>query len=201
MTSTKRHRLTVMQKLQLIEDLEKNGFSQRKAAIEFGISESAVSKILKRKEALHKDFHAGKALANHKKQGCGHFPEMEKAPYNWFCKQRGKGHLLSGEFLGEEVKRIGARLNPQKHQQFSYSDRWFDRFKRRYHIAFRRAHGEKASADAEAARAWCENRLPALLESFKPSDIFNGDESGLYFRGMPDRYDFSSRNISRTSLP
>ena len=29
--------------------------------------------------------------------------------------------------------------------------------------------------------------MPKLLDSFNPADIFNTDETGLYFRGFPER--------------
>lgn len=47
--------------------------------------------------------------------------------------------------------------------------------------------GEKLFADFEGAKSWLENRLPVNKAEFHPMDIFNCDETGLYWRGLPDR--------------
>ena len=52
-------------------------------------------------------------------------------------------------------------------------------------IKFKRAHGEKSSADEAAAENWLMHKLPKLLEEFPETDIFNADETGLFYRATP----------------
>ena len=42
-------------------------------------------------------------------------------------------------------------------------------------------HGEKASADVYAADDWIESRLPEIKDMWAPRDIFNADETGVFF--------------------
>ena len=46
--------------------------------------------------------------------------------------------------------------------------------------------GEKNSADVPAAENWIENRLPELLQNFDENQIYNADETGLFYRATPD---------------
>ena len=48
-------------------------------------------------------------------------------------------------------------------------------------------HGEKASADVYAADDWIESRFPEIKDMWAPRDIFNADETGVFYRGLPDR--------------
>ncbi|KII68109.1 hypothetical protein RF11_06316 [Thelohanellus kitauei] len=43
------------------------------------------------------------------------------------------------------------------------------------------AHGEKSSADNESAKQWKITKIPNFLENFCDDDIYNADETRLYF--------------------
>ena len=45
----------------------------------------------------------------------------------------------------------------------------------------KKLHGEAESVDQDAA-----NRLPQLLKEFTAENIFNCDETGLFYRCLPD---------------
>ena len=47
-------------------------------------------------------------------------------------------------------------------------------------------HGESGEADAEVV-AQAMSRMPALLATYKPEDVYNLDETGLYFRAQPTK--------------
>ena len=68
--------------------------------------------------------------------------------------------------------------------KFKASNGWFDRWRVRMGVKFKRAHGEKNSADVPAAENWIENRLPELLQNFDENQIYNADETGLFFIGQ-----------------
>ena len=50
----------------------------------------------------------------------------------------------------------------------------------------KRAHGEKNSADFEGAELWVSTVLPQLLLEYTPENMYNADETGLYYRATPD---------------
>jgi DDE superfamily endonuclease/Tc5 transposase DNA-binding domain len=76
---------------------------------------------------------------------------------------------------------------------FQASDGWFKNFKKRHGISRLSMSGESADADMERADDFLKNTLPGLLENYSPDDIYNADETGLYFKCLPDKtYTFRS---------
>lgn len=61
------------------------------------------------------------------------------------------------------------------------------RWKARLNLVFKKEHGERQDADLLFANDWKCDYLPEILESFSRENIFNADETGLYFCGYPDR--------------
>ena len=74
-----------------------------------------------------------------------------------------------------------------KGTDFTPSDGWLSRWKVKHNIIFKREQGEKQSADKVGASDWQKDILPEILERFNPDNIFNADETGLYYRGIPDK--------------
>ena len=48
-------------------------------------------------------------------------------------------------------------------------------------LHYKKCHGEKRSADLEAALEWLEKRWPELREKYGHDDIFNCDETAVSF--------------------
>ena len=83
------------------------------------------------------------------------------------------------------------------------TDGWLSRWKARHQITFKRAHGEKGSADTEGADEWISTVLPQLLREYKPDDIYNADETGLYHQATPDGslcYAYQKLNGSKKAM-
>ena len=72
---------------------------------------------------------------------------------------------------------MGLELHP--------TEGWMNRFKHRNGLSFKREHGEKQSTDLRAAEHYLAEKLPALLSQYSPEDIYNADETGLFFKGFP----------------
>lgn len=47
-------------------------------------------------------------------------------------------------------------------------------------------HDEKSSADNTSAEEWKYIKVPIYLGTFSPDDIYNADETGLYYRATPN---------------
>ena len=43
------------------------------------------------------------------------------------------------------------------------------------------------SVDQDGVNKWQNERLPTLLKEFQPVQIFNTDETGLFYRCLPDK--------------
>jgi hypothetical protein len=63
---------------------------------------------------------------------------------------------------------------------------WINRFKSRRGIVSKKLHGEAAAVNPVVVENWKENVLPVIRRQFKDEDIFNSDETGLFWKMMPN---------------
>jgi hypothetical protein len=82
------------------------------------------------------------------------------------------------------------------YNNFKATDGWLSQWKCRFGIRFKKTHGEKDSADAVNAEQWKSIKLPNLLQICYADDIYNANETGLFYHGMPD----VSLSYKRTTL-
>ena len=73
-------------------------------------------------------------------------------------------------------------------EEFQASKGWLDRFVKRCRLCIRKSHGEAASVDTEAAVKYPEIFDQLIKEKgFKPEQIFNMDETWLFWKKIPSR--------------
>ncbi|KAK3767490.1 hypothetical protein RRG08_059058 [Elysia crispata] len=78
----------------------------------------------------------------------------------------------NGEGAGELAQELGIDFVPWSG--------WLGRFKRRHGIIFKAVSGEAASVDMSTVETWRGYALKELLQLYKPDDIFNADETGIF---------------------
>ena len=74
-------------------------------------------------------------------------------------------------------------ISPEK---FKASNGWLDRFKKRCGIKAKVISGEAGDVREETVDSWKE-RLPEILEGWEPQNIWNLDETGQFFRALPNK--------------
>ncbi len=67
-----------------------------------------------------------------------------------------------------------------------HSWRSFHSWKARHGIAFRRIYGESLPANIPAANDWRMNTLLGILQKYPPENIINADETGLFWKALPE---------------
>ena len=72
------------------------------------------------------------------------------------------------------------------HDEFQASSGWLSRLLKRRDIPRKKQHGEAQSSDFQARTDWLKDIWPALHKKYEEEDIFNCDETGLFFRMMPN---------------
>ena len=103
----------------------------------------------------------------------------------WFRRARDEKIPVSGEMLllkAQEYAKVCGYENPKK-----LNMSWINQWKVRKDIVCKKLHGEAESVDQNGVDQWQTNCLHALLKQFKAEDIFNADETGLFYRCLPDR--------------
>ena len=183
MAKYKRRELSLKDKIELIKVSDQPGNSQRKLAAQFGIGKTQVQSILKRK-AEYMTAYEDNDKENRKRLCLGpQLDDIESATWEWFKRARAMGLTISGPMIQEQALRIAERLN---HADFKASNGWLDRFRKRHNITFGAVCGERGSVDNATVTSWKE-KLPTILEGYAPRDIYNMDETGLFFRALPEK--------------
>jgi hypothetical protein len=71
-------------------------------------------------------------------------------------------------------------------ENFSSSNGWISCFKQHHGLVFEKLAGEIAAVVTNTTDLWFE-RLPEVLEGYKAWDIYNADETGLFFNCLSDQ--------------
>ena len=64
---------------------------------------------------------------------------------------------------------------------------WIYRWKFRHGIRYRRFFGESGDSDVAAGNLWLETEYASLQKRYPPENIFNADETGLFYKRLPGR--------------
>lgn len=177
----KRTDLALADKVKVVQMLGENK-SQTEIAANLGISQSQVSRIAKNQQQILIKWQTNDN-PNRKRQRTGKDADVEAALKTWFTSSRGRDVPLSGPLLQEKAKDLAKTMNKP---DFKPTSGWFCRWKERNAIVYKRVHGEKKDADEPAAERWITDVLPELIRNYKPEDIYNCDETGIYYRAMPE---------------
>ncbi|GFU97726.1 tigger transposable element-derived protein 6 [Trichonephila clavipes] len=95
---------------------------------------------------------------------------------------RGQNIPMGGSLLKEKAKAFAKELGIE----FSASEGWLTNFKKRDGIVFKKMCGESSSVDINVCSKW-QNSLSDLIKEYEPRNIFNTDETGLFFKCLPEK--------------
>jgi hypothetical protein len=109
--------------------------------------------------------------------------ELETVLFTSYQQERAPNIPIDGNILREKAKIIAAKLNTD---YFSASSGWLIRFKDQHGLFFKKLAGESAEVSIKSNDAWLES-LPSLLEGYEPRDVYNADETGIFFKVLRDR--------------
>uniref|UniRef100_H3AEI1 HTH CENPB-type domain-containing protein n=1 Tax=Latimeria chalumnae TaxID=7897 RepID=H3AEI1_LATCH len=182
----KRKAYIVHEKLELIGRIHA-GQSKAKIIHDTGVPESTLQGWLKEEYKLQSfvmTVSETKGLSRKRARTASDAP-LDTAVYNWFVQERAVGTPISGPIVKAQAEKFCQELNGDNN--FSASQGWLDRFRRRHGISQVKISGEIRSADSEAASTF-PDELKAYLEEegFTEEQVCNADESGLYFKMFPD---------------
>ena len=105
------------------------------------------------------------------------FMDLEKSILDWFSQCRQNNINISGTILREKAEKFAKELG---HQTFKASSGWLEKFKKRHGIMFRTICGESATVNDQVCNDWKE-KLDKLTEGYSCDDIFNADETGMFY--------------------
>lgn len=107
------------------------------------------------------------------------FQEWESLLVTWFKQARGSNAVISGSLLWEKSQDIGTRLGTD---DFKASKDWINSFKQQHSVVYKTILGE-----CRSVRKWRKEESLKIIGGYEPMNIYNAEETGLFFRFPPNR--------------
>lgn len=173
-------------KVEVIKYHEKNpSISIRALGDKFDCGKTQIAYILKNKASILLLFHQNAQGSRHitGKARASEFADINDALYKWFCIATSKNIHPGGPELMEKAKEISDKLGKPN---FKGSRGWLDKWKKRFNIKQLKICGESADVDGATVDSWKE-RLPEIVADYEKENIWNMDETGLFWRALPDK--------------
>lgn len=67
---------------------------------------------------------------------------------------------------------------------------WLEKFLKRHKLTYKSLCGESRSVDTEMTGEWIRDNLALLIQEYEAKDVFNADETGFFFRCLPNKTHF-----------
>lgn len=177
----KRKVFTISEKAEIIKQI-KNGKSKSAVAHIFNLPNSTVHTIWNSRDKILTAFEKNQSKA--KKIRGPQLSDVDQALLKWFQQQRALNLPISGPILKIKAEILAKHLGVEN---FVCSNGWLTRFKERHRICTGRICGEAKSCDSNALEEWLEKVWPELRENYCDEDIFNADETGLFYKALPNK--------------
>lgn len=184
MSGTKRkyNELTIEKKKEIIEKLQK-GRSQRSLASEYEVHHTTISYIKKNRDSILELWNQNCGADRKRKIRDSEHEEINRLTFNFFEACRSKGIPITGPMLQSKAKSIADAIGDEN---FTASNGWLQSFLNRHNISLKAISGESQDIDTNAVLSWKE-RLPNICAGYDERNIFNADETGLFFKQLPSR--------------
>ena len=137
--------------------------SQRDAAAKLGIHQATLWSLIKQRETVMKANDGDR-----KRRRPGKAPAVEAALVKWIDYARSRNAPLSGPLVREKAESLATSLGEES---FKVSSGWFERFKKRENIVFKKLHGEAAEADTVSRDEWLEQQWVRMRQEYSEESI------------------------------
>ncbi|XP_052791892.1 tigger transposable element-derived protein 4-like [Mya arenaria] len=104
--------------------------------------------------------------------------ELNELVYKWFMDACARLVTVSGPLIQTKAKKYAEELGLT---EFKASNGWLESFLTRHNIVFKKQGGERGEVNPTTVAKWLD-QIPSLCEGYSPEDIFNMDETGLFYR-------------------
>ncbi|XP_060704836.1 uncharacterized protein LOC132830910 [Hemiscyllium ocellatum] len=135
----KRTAITLAQKVQIILKLNDPSFKQKEIAREYGLTASAISKIVKKKEEILEEWLRGGNLERKRKRE-GKNQTIDDALLSWFWTASKEKGPISGPVLMAKAKALAEEMGIE----FKPTNGWLCRWKNRNNLAYKRTPKDKS---------------------------------------------------------
>lgn len=178
-----RKALPFEEKLKIIKEIEQ-GLKQVDAAKKYGLAQSTIATFMKKRKEIEDAVEGCKIDSRRKRFKTAVNDDVDKATLRWFHEMRQQNVPISGPMIAEKAREFAAKLG---NKDFKASNGWIASFRERHGIAFKTISGEEKSAPVSDATFWKEKEKEKIENMYSPDDVYNADETGLFYQVMPDK--------------
>ena len=189
--ASKRQSYSIEFKLKVLQEVDKNR-KKKDICEEFGIAKSTLSTFINYREKLQD---LNDVAPTRKRARTALHSDVDEAVLIWFKQALAMNVPINGPLSKSKANALAEELGIN---DWEASDGWLQRFKHRHGMVFKNVCGESATVSSEMTEKWYQETLPLLLDRYEPSDIFDADETGLFYQCLPDKTStFRGENASR----
>ena len=186
--------LSNQERLEIANLVSESKFSISSISAQYGVSWDTVARATKRKSFLEEGIDGKTINPDSKRQKKCQYPKVEGKLYEWIeiarvWKLPLTKNLIQTKALENYRKlqeEMPDNINDSKKNAFKASDGWFDGFKNRYKLHSNKLSGESASSEVGKYGEELKQIGEEILK-FDPDDVYNMDETGLFYKMLPDR--------------
>jgi hypothetical protein len=176
--------LKIVDKAKMLEDMKQSpDTSYRKIAAAYNVSVATVCRTVKRKLEITELVVNNIDSKRKRKMKLNKNDDVNSIMNQWWNAVRIKNIPITGPMIQKQAIRYAQKLDLN---EFKASDGWLRCFKARNAISFKTTHGEAKDVNNDVVESWKVN-LPIVCEGYDKKDIFNADETGLFYRALPNK--------------
>ncbi|XP_041128876.1 uncharacterized protein LOC121328321 [Polyodon spathula] len=182
--------ISLAQKVEILEKLGDPIVKRKDIAIEYGLSVSTISKLLKNRDDIMHEWHRG-ANQDRKRKRLGKVQSVDEALLRWFAIAKEKETVITGPILMAKAKSLAETLGVE----FNPSQGWLQRWKDRNNIVIKRVHAEKSQTDGNMSD-WPPTLLPTILSRFTPEQRHTWLQHAVEARNCKEESDEDSTSTA-----
>ena len=190
----KKENATLVQRIEILDWHHANKATQKATAAEFNkkwpnlsLKQPIISEWLRYEEKWRKQWEQSNGSGRSAKRVCQtQHPEVTEMMDLWIAKAMADNINLTGEVLRQKWTTLANLAGIPKDKHLTLSEGWLTRFKARHGLKELKCHGEAASANPEVVvEEQCRIQMLIKEQGYQLRDIFNMDETGLFYACVP----------------
>jgi hypothetical protein len=179
----KRTSINIETKVNIIKDVEKK-VPYKDILIKYELKNASnISEIYKIKDKILSDYQSEGFDGKRKTLKKSTFPELDNSLKTFISQCNDNQVNISKSLIKTTSTVLAKELGIDNYEG---SDGYFYRFKKRHNLKHYTINGESGSVSEEAVVEWSQ-KLQNIIKDYNPKDIYNADETGLFWRLMPNK--------------
>lgn len=174
--------LGLREKYEILMELEE-GKKNCDIARDRNVTPQQISNLLKKKEEIVKIYETSWNVDS-KSLKVSKYPEIDSDLAEFVDSFADNDAALSIDMIKAEARRLACLYQIQ---DFKVTDGYYRRFKFRHNLTTIKKSGDASGVSTSTVENWTTKQLPKLIEGYVLRDIYNIDETGLYWKQTPTK--------------